>query len=154
MAQLNNPHNFLCFVPFPSGFSDSQWQQFPKCFQCGSTRMLNLISLLQIHGYSCSDSRATFLRRTRLKPANNSSRVVSAAAHIGTHLGRWDKLNNNICRKHCCRKLRSVQLGCAILLGEIHMTLISVSWKDLDFLKRKKVFHSYASRWINYFGMN
>lgn len=89
MVRLNNPHHSLCFIPFPSVFFASQWQPFPKCFQWGSTLMLNLISLLQAHWYSRSDFRATLLRRARLKQADTSPRVVSAADHLGTGFAFW-----------------------------------------------------------------
>lgn len=140
VSQLNNPHHSLSFIPFPSVFSDSQWQPFPKCFWCGNTLLLNLISLLQIHWYSLSHFRATFLGRVRLKQADTSPRVVSAAAHLGIHLGSWDKLKKHICRKHCCGKLWLMQLGCALLVEETCVPLLFVPWKDLDFFKRKKYF--------------
>lgn len=99
--------------------------------------MLNLISLLQINWYSHIDSRATFLRRVRLKPADNSSRVVSAAAYIGSHLGSWDKLKKYI---YMQKALSWKTLGCAVLLGKICVPVLFVPWKDMDFLKRKKHF--------------
>lgn len=153
VACLKNPCNSLCFIPFLSAFPDSQWQQFPKCFQCGSTMMLNLISLMQIYWYSCSDSRAAFLRRVRLKPTDNSSRVVSAAAYIGTHFGSWDKIKKNV-QKAQLGKTLGCAVGLCCLTGGDLCAPSFCALEGFGLSQKKKVFHSDASRWLNNVGMN